>query len=355
VTRDIASIEARVSLAERKVNGLDQKQAEVVKLQTKFVNSLGTQERHLGELSIQVNSLLPLHSEHSQSTAVLRSFESRMDAAEKRLAATEQQQLAFERQRDVAQSEIVDRAVARTEALADEWSKAQQSFREQLGEHAGSAARRIGAIEGEMEACRRQLSEMQTLAGRLPDLVGTQSSLQSRLDDWLAVAREKVERHISGATLRLHQHVEAESKNMDGELAELVNAMRAQAAEDTDAMTKEFEEELLGTVDDMKRTLDLELNYSSQELSSLVSTWQEGLLQLADSWAQHLESRPIDAPGSPHMARHIADGLSQAAAMLTEQLARRRSRDHMQPNLHRGSLGRRGAEKKIAAIRSPWH
>jgi len=181
-----------------------------------------------------------------------------------------------------------------------------------------------------------------------------QSSLQSRLDDWLVAAREKVERHISGATLRLHQHVEAESKHVDSELSVLLNTIRNQASEDTDAMTKEFEDELNGTVDDMKRTLDMELHYSCGELSALLSTWQQGLLELADSWAQHLENRPFDAPGSPHMARHVANGLSQAAAMLTEQLARRRNRDHLPPSSQRCPPGRRGAGKKIAAIRSPW-
>merc|ERR1711879_974874 len=109
--------------------------------------------------------------------------------------------------------------------------------------------------------------------------------------------------------------------------------------ENRDSLAQEFEMELQKTVNNMKGALDLELHASCQELAMLLNTWQNGLVRVAESWAQHLEDRQFDASASPAMARQVADGLAEAALMLSEQLARRRSDGGAQLRKIRGPVG----------------
>jgi len=306
VWQESASTQARVSSAEQKLEIIEKQQAEVVKLQAGLVGGLGKQDLALDKLKREVHRLQSMPAELAHALDAVRALDGRLDAVDKRSA------------------EHGERALSRVESLAQDLSKTQRSIHTGLGEQAGETSRRVGAVEGEVEACRRQLTEVQSIAGRMSDLGTDQATLQSRVEDLLMAARVQVEHHVSSAALKLREHIEEESKQVGSELMELVDTLRVKAEKHRQKLAEEYEAELYDTLSGMKGALDLEIHHSCRELSWMLSTWQDGLMKATDTWAAHLENRQLAGPCSPQKARQAASGFSDALQILSEQLARLR-------------------------------
>lgn len=187
VTRGAAILEARIASTEQKLYSMQEKQVEVVRMQSKLVNSLSTHERALGELQIFQGGCL-------------RKLESTSDATEKRLSD-------FEHQHRLTQNESNERAIKTSEALAE----VQNQFKEQLGEYAAVAARDLDSVERELEACRHRISSLQHAERPVAPAAST-GELNLWLDDALADTCARVEDQIANAGKRLSRHVESESK-----------------------------------------------------------------------------------------------------------------------------------------------
>lgn len=300
ISHDAQGVQGRMSSVEQKLNAIEKQQTEVVKLQGKLVHGLGSHDNILAVVKHEVDRLHPVHKENMRTISALGALEHRFDAMEKR--TEEESQRAFER----------------SETLTEDCVKVQQTMRTEQAEQAGDVARRLGAMEGEMEACRRTFTEMHSLAGHLQELDTTQSCLQSRLDDLFDSARAQIDQHISGATLRLHQHFAATCGHAEQQIEGLTEELSARAVVERQELAEEYDTEL----NSMKSTLDLEIHHSCGELSLMLSTWQDGLMKATDTWATHLENMQFDTAFSPHMAREAASGFSDCLCVLSKQLAR---------------------------------
>jgi chromosome segregation ATPase len=312
-TQDVQSIQTRMSSSDEKLDALEKQQAEVVKLQARLVNGLGSQESGLHTIKHEVERLRSVSAEHSHVLAAVKVLEGRLDIAESRAA------------------EDSHRTSTRVEALADklaavveDGAKGQRVIRKELGEQASEAARRLGTLEGALDVFRNQFSEVRDIASRLQELDNAQTSLQTRLDDILVAARSQIEHHITSSALRLHQHIEAEAKQVESNYENFSDRLRQRAEQERHYLSEEYKMQLQNAANDMKGSLDCEINHSCRELSLMLSTWQEGLLSATDAWTTYLENRQYDEDVPPHMEREAASGFSDALRMLSEQLSRLR-------------------------------
>merc|ERR1711924_336676 len=96
----------------------------------------------------------------------------------------------------------------------------------------GEAARRLGTLEGALDVFRNQFSEVRDIGSRLQELDNAQTSLQTRLDDILVAARSQIEHHITSSALRLHQHIEAEAKQVESDFENFSDRLRQGAEQE---------------------------------------------------------------------------------------------------------------------------
>mmetsp|Transcript_55357 Transcript_55357/g.124403 ORF Transcript_55357/g.124403 Transcript_55357/m.124403 type:complete len:392 (-) Transcript_55357:56-1231(-) len=307
ISRGVAGMESRVDAMEARIWSVEQQQAETLRQQAKLGSEMGSLDGDLQKLRREVSKPLEGLSLQLQEVATLRHVEDSISAVVRQHAELEKRQ---------------DLSNERAEKHAADLVKTREDLRQEVSEHLRETGQQLAVFGGEMDSCRRQLTEWRSFSERLPELLVTQSTLQGRLDDLVGKTQANLERHMTATQLQLRDYYADESKRVDSELGVLAESCHSRLAHACGSLTEDCRAELDAAIESMQGVLEIELQSSCRDLVFELESWHDNLGRLLDSWAIHLESMQFDVAQSPQMALQVADGLEEAAAMLSASLTR---------------------------------